>query len=248
MRVKGEGDEVEERFKRQEMISGAKAMDRLHDAHVAVFGLGGVGGYAAEALARGGIGELSLIDRDVFGISNINRQIGALNSTIGRSKAEVMAERVCDINPNIIVHPIDAHYNADNRDMFFKSNYDYIIDAIDLVSDKLDLIVTAIERGIPIISSLGTGNKLDPLRFQITDISKTANCPLAKVVRKELRKRGIIKHRVLFSGEDIIKPDQNYMEELPPGRRSIPGSVSWVPACAGLMLAGDVILQLCGTK
>ncbi len=157
-----------------------------------------------------------------------------------------MAQRATDINPGIKVHPMTVHYGADNRDIFFSYVYDYIIDAIDLVSNKLDLIESAIERNIPIVSSLGTGNKFDPLKFHITDIAKTVNCPLARVIRKELRKKGILHHRVLYSHEDIIRPEKNEMEEPPPGRRSIPGSVSWVPACAGLMLAGDVILRLSG--
>lgn len=233
-----------ERFIREEMLIGAEAMQKLAAAHVAVFGIGGVGSYAAEALARAGVGRLTFVDHDTIGESNINRQLIALSSTVGRPKAEVMAERARDINPDADVHAICALYNADNREQFFAERYDYIIDAIDLVSCKLDLIQTALERNIPIISSLGTGNKFDPSLFEITDISKTKNCPLARVMRKELRSRGIDHHRVLYSAEEPIKPTET--EAPPPGRRSVPGSVSWVPSCAGLMLAGDVIRTIAG--
>ena len=209
---------------------------------MAVFGIGGVGSYAAEALARGGVGRLTFIDSDTIGESNINRQIIALGSTLGRPKAEVMAERARDINPAAEVRAICGLYNAESRESFFNVKYDYIIDAIDLVSCKLDLIETAMSRGIPIISALGTGNKLDPTKFEITDISKTKNCPLARVMRKELRGRGIEHHKVLYSPEEPLKPAD--METPPPGRRSIPGSVSWVPSCAGLMLAGEVIKDI----
>lgn len=235
-----------ERFIREEMLIGAEAMKKLAGAHVAVFGIGGVGSYAAEALARGGIGKLTFIDHDTIGESNINRQLIALSSTVGRYKAEVMAARARDINPEAEVDAICALYNAENRENFFKERYDYIIDAIDLVSCKLDLIETAMSRGIPIISSLGTGNKFDPTQFVITDISKTKNCPLARVMRKELRARGIEHHKVLYSAEEPVKPAE--METPPPGRRSIPGSVSWVPSCAGLMLAGEVIQNIAGMK
>lgn len=233
-----------ERFIREEMLIGAEAMQKLASAHVAVFGIGGVGSYAAEALVRAGIGKLTFVDHDTIGESNINRQLIALYSTVGRPKAEVMAERARDINPDADVRAICALYNAENREAFFDDRYDYIIDAIDLVSCKLDLIQTAMDRGIPIISSLGTGNKFDPMQFEITDISKTKNCPLARVMRKELRGRGIDHHRVLYSTEDPIKPAET--EAPPPGRRSVPGSVSWVPSCAGLMLAGDVIRTIAG--
>ncbi|MDD6189135.1 MAG: tRNA threonylcarbamoyladenosine dehydratase [Clostridiales bacterium] len=231
-----------ERFIREEMLLGPEAMAKLAGAHVAVFGIGGVGSHSAEALVRGGVGKLTFIDNDTVGKSNINRQLIALTSTLGRPKAEVMAERARDINPYAEVRAICGLYSAETREEFFAERYDYIIDAIDLVSCKLDLIETAMARGIPIISSLGTGNKLDPSLFEITDISKTKNCPLARVMRKELRARGIEHHKVLYSPEEPLKPIE--METPPPGRRSIPGSVSWVPSCAGLMLAGEVILGL----
>ena len=229
-------------FLRTEMLLGSQAMDRLSRAHVAVFGLGGVGGYAVEALARSGIGRLTLVDHDDIGETNLNRQIGALRSTLGMPKAEVMANRVRDINPDCLVRPMVARYCAEERERFFQQPYDYIVDAIDLVSCKLDLIQTALERGIPILSALGTGNKLDASAFSITDISKTQGCPLARVIRKELRSRGILHHQVLFSPEPAAQTDQR--EAPPPGRRSVPASVAWVPACAGLMMAGHVVLEL----
>ncbi len=233
-------------FIREEMLLGAEAMEKLRASHVAVFGIGGVGSFAAEALARSGVGRLTFVDNDVVSESNINRQIIALRSTVGRPKAEVMAERARDISPYVEVRPIVALYNAETREHFFEEKYDYIIDAIDLVSCKLDLICTAMERKIPIISALGTGNKTEPSRFEITDISQTSECPLARVVRKGLRARGITSHRVLYSPEKPLKPREG--EAPPPGRRSVPGSVAWVPSCAGLMLAGDVILSLIGAR
>ena len=236
---------MSERFLRNEMLLGSAAMERLAAAHVCVIGLGGVGSYAVEALARVGVGELTLVDQDVYGESNLNRQLGALYSTLGRSKAEVLARRVGDINPDCVVHPVVGRYAAEDRERFF-GPYDYIADAIDLVSCKVDLICQAVERGIPILSALGTGNKLDPSLFRIGDISKTEGCPLARVVRKELRARGIHHHRVLWSPEEPKAATQH--EAPPPGRRSVPGSVAWVPPVAGLMIAGDVVLTLSGLQ
>ena len=233
---------MNERFLRTEMMLGSDAMTRLQHCHVAVFGLGGVGGYAVEALARSGVGELTLIDQDSLSVSNCNRQLLALQSTVGMPKAEAAAARCRDINPDIVVHPICATYDATHRDDFFTAHYDYIVDAIDLVSCKLDLIEQAQQRGIPILSALGTGNKLDPTLLQITDISKTSGCPLARVMRKELRERGIRHLKVVFSPEQPAPTDQ--LEAPPPGRRSVPASVAWVPSCAGLMMAGAVIQDL----
>ncbi|SCI65660.1 Molybdopterin-synthase adenylyltransferase [uncultured Flavonifractor sp.] len=235
---------MKEQFLRTEMVLGPEAMERLAAAHVAVFGLGGVGSWATEALARSGVGTLTLIDHDEVGVTNLNRQIQALWSTRGQPKAEAMAARVRDINPDCKVRPVVSKYEPANREDFFSVRYDYIVDAIDMVSSKLDLIQTAIERGIPILSALGTGNKLDPSQFRITDISKTEGCPLARVIRKELRNRGIQHHRVLFSPELPHATDQR--EAPPPGRRSVPASVPWVPPVAGLMMAGDVVLTLAG--
>ena len=238
------GDTSGDWMLRNRMLLGGRAVDTLREKHVAVFGLGGVGSYAAEALARAGIGTLTLIDQDTVGLTNINRQLCALHSTLGRPKAEVMAERALDINPDCAVRAMVARYHADTRNAFFTETYDYIVDAIDLVACKLDLIENAAARGIPIISALGTGNKLDPSQFRIDDIQKTMMCPLARVIRKELRRRGIVHHRVLWSPETPVEAEQ--LDDCPPGRRSVPASAPWVPACAGLMLAGDVVMRLIG--
>lgn len=227
---------------RTQMLLGSEAVDKLGKAHVAVFGLGGVGSFAAEALARAGVGKLTLIDQDTVSETNINRQLFALRSTIGQAKAVTAAERVLDINPKCLVTPIIGRYEGHSREEFFKDRYDAVVDAIDLVACKLDLIETALSRDIYIISALGTGNKLNPSLFRVTDISKTNYCPLAKVMRKELRKRGILHTRVLWSPEEHIEPLD--LEAPPPGRRSVPASASWVPGCAGMMMAGDVILRL----
>ena len=233
---------MENAFLRTEMLFGAAAMDKLAHSHVAVLGLGGVGSWCVEALARSGVGELTLADCDEVDISNLNRQLEATQATIGQRKCDAMAERVRLVAPECKTHPLFYRYIPEDRESFFSSHYDYIVDAIDLVSCKLDLIETALHRHIPIISALGTGNKLDPTQFQITDISKTQGCPLARVIRKELRNRGILHHQVLWSEETPLMPDSQ--EVPPPGRRSVPGSVAWVPSCAGLMLAGKVILSL----
>ena len=233
---------MENPFIRQEMLLGAEAMQRLRQAHVIVFGIGGVGSYVAEGLARAGVGALTLVDSDTVGLSNLNRQLCALHSTLGQYKSDVMAARIRDINPLCRVTSMPTLYCEETKEAFFQERYDYIVDAIDLVSCKLSLIQTAIERGIPIVSAMGTGNKLDPTRFRITDISKTSGCHLARVMRRELRNRGILHHTVLYS-EELPKTPAD-LETPPPGRRSIPASVSWVPSCAGLMLAGYVVQQL----
>ena len=233
---------MEEAFLREEMLLGARAMERLRRAHVIVFGIGGVGSYAAEGLARAGIGRLTLVDNDTVGMTNLNRQLCALHSTLGQYKADVMAARVRDINPDCRVTSLPELFSEETKERFFTEAYDYIVDAIDLVSCKLSLIQTAKERCIPIISAMGTGNKLDPTRFCITDISKTSCCHLARIMRRELRSRGILHHTVLYSEELPMTPEE--LEAPPPGRRSIPGSVSWVPSCAGLMLAGYVVQAL----
>lgn len=233
---------MENQFIRQEMLLGSEAMQRLVQANVIVFGVGGVGSYAAEGLARAGIGALTLVDNDTVGISNLNRQLCALHSTLGQYKSDVMAARIRDINPLCRVTSMPMLYNEESKEKFFAERYDYIVDAIDLVSCKLSLIQTAMERGVPIISAMGTGNKLDPTRFRITDISKTSGCHLARVMRRELRNRGILHHTVLYSEELPQTPEP--LEAPPAGRRSIPASVSWVPSCAGLMLAGYVVQQL----
>lgn len=233
---------MSERFLREEMLLGPAAMEKLKNSHVALLGLGGVGSWCAEALARSGIGTLTLLDQDTVSRSNINRQTCALESTLGLSKADVCAARCLDINPDLTVYPMVTRYESETRDAFWSMHYDYVIDAIDLVACKLDLIQTAVELGVPIISALGTGNKSDASRLCITDISKTSGCPLARVVRKELRKRGIEHHTVVYSPEEALSAEQT--ESPPPGRRSVPGSLVWVPACAGMLLAEHVVMSL----
>lgn len=236
---------MEERTLRARMLLGEPAMERLRQSRVAIFGLGGVGSWCAEALARSGLGSLVLIDQDSAGESNINRQLCALYSTLGRPKAEVMASRILDINPEIDVKTIVGHYSAENREQFL-APYDYVVDAIDLVSCKIDLIMSCRERGIPVISALGTGNKRDASLLRLDDISKTSGCALARIVRKELRARGVSHHPVVFSPEEPMEPEQ--FEAPPPGRRSIPGSLVWVPATAGLLLCQHVVTALIEEK
>jgi len=233
---------MNERFSRAGMLLGAEALEKLENSHVAVFGLGGVGSWCAEALARSGVGALTVVDQDSVGVSNINRQLCALGSTLDMPKAEVIADRIRDISPACRVTPVVRRYEAADREGFFAEKYDYIVDAIDLVACKVDLIVSALERDIPIISALGTGNKKDAQRLKLCDISKTSGCPLARVVRKELRKLGINHHMVVFSDELALDAEQ--IETPPPGRRSVPGSLVWVPASAGLLLCQHVVTEL----
>ena len=233
---------MDERFLRTEMILGAPALDKLRRSHVAVFGLGGVGSYAAECLARSGVGTLTLVDQDTVSVSNINRQLCALTSTVGQYKAEVAVARVRDIDPDTVVYPICATYDAAHREEFFSRKFDYIVDCIDLVSCKLDLIQQAHLRGIPILSALGTGNKLEPELLRIADISQTYGCPLARVMRKELRKRGFSHLKVVFSPEEPHETQQ--LEAPSPGRRSVPASVAWVPSVAGLLMGGRVVRDM----
>lgn len=223
-------------------LIGEDGFFRLQNASVAVFGIGGVGGHLAEALARAGVGRIHLVDRDTVSLSNINRQAVALHSTVGRPKAEIMAERIRDISPSCDITAVVGCYNAENRDLLFGYDLDYIVDAIDLVSCKVDLIVTAREKGIPVISALGTGNKTDAQLLAIADIAKTQGCPLARVVRKELRRREIIHHPVVYSPEEGLEPTSQ--EAPPPGRRSVPGSLVWVTATAGMLLCQHVITEL----
>lgn len=230
-----------ERTVRAEMLLGADAMEKLRSSHVAVFGLGGVGSWCAEALARSGIGEITLIDRDEVGVSNINRQLCALESTVGMPKAEVMRLRLADIDPSIKLHTVIGHYDAAHRKDFF-ADYDFIVDCIDLVSCKVDLILQAQQRGVPIVSALGTGNKRDAQQLRLCDIKKTSGCPLARVVRRELRAVGIEHLPVVFSPEEAMTAEQ--FEAPPPGRRSVPGSLVWVPASAGLLLCQYVVSEL----
>lgn len=235
---------MKEQFFRTEMLLGAQAMERLQRARVAVFGLGGVGGYVVEALARGGIGELTLVDNDTVSLSNLNRQILATHSTVGLLKTEAAKRRVLDINPDCIVRTYDVFYTPETADQFDFREYDYIVDAIDTVTGKLQLVEQANGAGTPIISCMGTGNKLDASAFQVADISKTAMCPLARVMRKELGKRGIKHLKVVYSQEEAITPKGWEEEAAAIGKRQIPGSVSFVPGAAGLILAGEVIKDI----
>ncbi len=237
---------MEERTKRTEMLLGEAAMDRLRAAHVIVFGLGGVGSWCAEALARSGVGKLTLVDEDAVSESNINRQLCALGSTIGDSKAEAMAARLRDIAPGAAIVPVTARYEAASRGRFFPGDYACAADCIDLVSCKTDLIEAALGSGTPIVSALGTGNKLDAARLEIADLAETHGCPLARVMRRELRRRGIEHLEVVYSPEEALEPAQP--EAPPPGRRSVPGSVVWVPASAGLLMAQAVVLKIAGVR
>lgn len=230
---------MKEAFVRTAMLLGEDAVAQLSQRHVAVFGVGGVGGFCAEALARAGIGAITLIDDDTVSISNLNRQIVALHTTIGLAKTEVMASRIAEINPQCRVTVLTKRYTEETKDDFFSSDYSFIADCIDSVACKTSLIETAVLRKIPILSAMGTGNKLDPTQFTITDLSKTSGCPLARVMRRELKQRGIVHHTVLYSTEQAKKPLFQ-----PQGEKIVPGSVSWVPSCAGLMMAGYIIQKL----
>ena len=237
---------MREEFSRMGLLLGEEALSRLEGARVAVFGLGGVGGYTVEALARAGIGRLDLIDSDTVSLSNRNRQLLATRSTLGLPKTEAAKRRVLDINEEAQVTTWELFYNADTADKFDLRAYDYIVDAIDTVTAKLLLIQRAHEAAVPIISCMGTGNKLDPTAFQVTDISKTSMCPLARVMRKELGKRGIKHLKVVYSQEEAMTPHGAEEEMALLGKRQIPGSVSFVPGAAGLILAGEVIRDLTG--
>ena len=235
---------MEERFSRTVSLIGEENFDKLKKARVAVFGIGGVGGYVTEALARGGIGTLDLIDKDVVSESNINRQIIALTSTIGKYKAEVAAERAKDINPDIKVNVYNMFYNSETAERFDFSLYDYVVDAVDTVSAKIELVLRADQAGVPMISSMGAGNKLDPTKFEIADIYKTSVCPLARVMRRELKKRGIKKLTVVYSKEEPHIPEQRLVDSET--GKPVPASIAFVPSAAGLIIASKVILDLCG--
>ncbi len=246
-------------FSRTEMLIGTAAMDKLAASHVMVFGIGGVGSFTVEALVRAGVGNLTLVDDDCICLTNINRQLHATVRTVGRPKGEVMRERVLEINPRANVTVIQKFYLPENAEEFFAEKCDYIVDAIDTVTAKIDLIVRAQSKGIPVISCMGAGNKMDPTRFEVADIFKTSVCPLAKVMRYELRQRGVKKLKVVYSKEKPMEPNDDPSSGCrancicPPGskrtctiRRRIPGSISFVPSVAGLILAGEVIKELIG--
>ena len=233
-------------FSRTELLLGKDCIEKLHNSRVAVFGVGGVGGYAVEALVRSGIGAIDLIDNDKVSLTNINRQIIATHKTIGKLKTDVLEERVLDINPNIKIRKYPIFITPETADKINFEQYDYVIDAIDTVVGKLEIIERAKKSKVPIISSMGAGNKLHPELFEVADISKTSVCPLAKVIRQELKKRKISKMKVVFSKEIPIKPKKS--EEIAASKRPIPGSVAFVPSVVGLIIAGEVIRDLCQIK
>lgn len=243
-------------FERTEILIGQESMRRLSSKRVAIFGVGGVGGYTAEALARCGVGALDLFDNDTVSFSNLNRQIIALHSTVGRFKVDVMCERILDINPNasVLVHRV--FYLPENADKYDLSVYDYVVDAIDTVSGKLEIIVRCKKAGVRVISAMGAGNKLDPTRFEVSDIYKTSVCPLARVMRRELRSRGVKDLKVVYSREEPVRSEpgsrtgnerfRDEKETAVSGR--VPGSVSFVPSAAGLIIAGEVVRELAGLE
>ena len=239
---------MHEQFLRTAMLLGEEAVEKLQKSRVAVFGIGGVGGYTLEALARAGIGQIDLIDSDTVSVSNINRQILATHSTVGMPKVEAGKKRILDINPNCIVRTHQVFYTPETADRFDFTQFDYIVDAIDTVTGKLQLVQAARNAGTPIICCMGTGNKLDASAFEVEDISKTTMCPLARIMRKELGKRGIKHLKVVYSKEEALTPTGWEEEAKALGKRQIPGSVSFVPGAAGLILAGEVIKDISNGK
>ena len=229
-----------EQFSRTELIIGKEGLEKLNKSKVAVFGIGGVGSFVVEGLARAGIQNFILVDKDVVDITNLNRQIIALNSTIGTPKVEVAKQRILDINPNAKVETIQEFFTPESKDIFDKE-VDYIVDCVDTVTSKIELVLRSQKLNIPIISCMGTGNKLDPTKFEVTDIYKTSVCPLAKVMRKELRERGIKKLKVIYSKEEPIKHELRT-------NKQVPGSISFVPSVAGLIISGEVIKDLINNK
>ena len=248
---------MQDQYSRTQLLLGAEAMEKLHHARVAVFGIGGVGGYTVEALARSGVGALDLIDDDKVCLTNLNRQIIATRSTVGQYKVDVAAQRIADIDPKIAVTTYKTFYSPATADQFDFSQYDYVVDAIDTVKGKLELAMQAQATGTPIISCMGAGNKLNPAMFEVADIYKTSVCPLAKVMRRELKKRGVKKLKVVYSREQPVTPIEDMSISCrahcicPPGakhkcteRRAIPGSNAFVPSVAGLIIASEVIKDL----
>ena len=248
-------------FSRTALLVGTQAIAKLQNSHVAIFGIGGVGGYVAEALARSGVGSFDLIDNDTVALTNLNRQIIATHATLGQPKVQVMAERIHAINPEAVVHAHQCFFLPENAAEFPFEEYDYVIDAVDTVTAKIELILRAKETNTPIISSMGAGNKLDASGFRVADIYKTKVCPLAKVMRRELKKRGVKKLKVVYSEEQPKRPIEDMAISCrtncicPPGakhkcteRRDIPGSTAFVPSVAGLIIAGEVVKDLCQTE
>ena len=235
---------MENQFSRTELLLGKENLEKLAAARVCIFGIGGVGGYVAEALARSGVGHLELVDNDVVCLSNLNRQIIATHETLGRYKADVMKERILSINPEAEVTVHKCFYLPETRSQFDFTNYDYVVDAIDTVAGKIALVQQAEESGTPVISSMGAGNKLDPAAFRVADIYQTSVCPLAKVMRKELKKRGVKKLKVVYSKELPVAVQNGEESLLSSSRRSIPGSIAFVPSVVGLIIAGEVVKDL----
>ncbi len=230
---------MEDQFSRTRLIIGEDGLKKLNASTVAVFGIGGVGSYVAEALARTGVGNFVLVDKDVVSITNINRQIHATLKTIGLPKVEIMKERILDINPNANVKIFNEFYLPDNAEKMMDKSYSYIVDAVDTVTAKIDLVVRANELKVPIISAMGAGNKLDPTKFEVSDIFKTSVCPLAKVMRKELKARNIKKLKVVYSKEEPIKVENSFENN-----KNVPGSISFVPSVMGLVIASEVVKDL----
>lgn len=233
-------------FSRTELLLGEESMDKLNKARVAIFGIGGVGGYVCEALVRSGIRSFDLIDDDKVCLTNLNRQIIATHKTIGQYKVDVMKERMLDINPEADVRVYRSFFLPENADQFPFSEYDYVIDAVDTITAKIELVMKCQEMNIPIISSMGAGNKLEGSAFRVADIYKTKMCPLAKVMRRELKQRGVKQLKVVYSEEQPISPEMETEEETK--RRSTPGSLAFVPSVAGLIMAGEVVKDLTGKK
>ena len=250
---------MSDQFERTELLLGREAIDKLAHSRVAIFGIGGVGGYVCEALVRSGVAAFDLIDKDTVALSNLNRQIIATRKTIGKYKAEVMRDRILEINPDADVRIHNCFFLPENADEFPFEEYDYIVDAVDTVTAKIALVMKATEKNIPIISSMGAGNKLDGSMFRVADIYKTKVCPLAKVMRRELKKRGVKKLKVVYSEELPVRPirnvesdskaeDNNPLDEKKIRRKDTPGSVAFVPSVAGMIIAGEVVKDLCGRR
>ena len=228
----------ESQFSRTELLLGEKSVEKLAKKRIAVFGVGGVGGFVCEGLVRAGIGEIDIIDKDTVAVSNLNRQLIALHSTVGQNKVDVLEERLKDINPKLILRKYKCFFLPETSDNFDFKQYNYVVDAIDTVTGKIELVLKAEEAGVPIISAMGAGNKLDPTAFQVADIYKTSVCPLARVMRRELKKRGIEKLKVVYSKEEPVKP------VFAEGEETVPGSVSFVPSVMGLIIVGEIVKEL----
>ena len=228
----------ESQFSRTELLLGEKSVEKLAKKRIAVFGVGGVGGFVCEGLVRAGIGEIDIIDKDTVAVSNLNRQLIALHSTVGQNKVDVLEKRLKDINPKLILRKYKCFFLPETSDNFDFKQYNYVVDAIDTVTGKIELVLKAEEAGVPIISAMGAGNKLDPTAFQVADIYKTSVCPLARVMRRELKKRGIEKLKVVYSKEEPVKP------AFAEGEETVPGSVSFVPSVMGLIIAGEIVKEL----